>query len=216
MQSAAILNQKGRCLEFIEMLRITNIRDTYSIFDTIKLPEEYNVLERDIWDFGNSIIVSNKRSGFKSFESVDRFKLEDTDKHLELYIDIFTDLDGAIAYGDCQRDTREVYQYIINENVIAEKDDRGRETLLVNIKDPWAIKDNDIINIIEGRWGDCDFIGLEEKYVRPMPARAYNKKKQDSKLIKPSIALVLDSNCGDRGRNRHNAQKKYTEKKRLN
>ncbi len=175
------------------MLRITNTSQEHSIFSVFQIPAEYNIIERDIWDFGNSIIISNKRDGFKSFEAIDRFTLQTHNQ--ELYIDIFSDLDGAIAYGDSQKDTREVYQYIINDNIIAEKDDRGLETLIINIKDPWSLEDNDIIEIISGKVTH-DIIGIEEKYMRSVPARAHNKKynhSQKQKIMNPSIALVLDS-----------------------
>lgn len=180
------------------MIRITNVSSEFSIFDKIQLPAQCNIVEKDTWDYGNAVIIADKVRGFKSYEAIDRFAMQVKDRG-EVFIDIFSEFDGdAIPYGECQRSQREVYQYIINDYIIAEKDSSGREELIISVKDPWGLE---IEDILEGLYDK--YLGCEDKYIRVAPIKNAAKKKQASKIMAPSIALVLDTRKRDGHRKKH-------------
>jgi hypothetical protein len=180
------------------MIRITNISSEFSIFDKLKLPHECTILEKDTWDYGNALVTADKVRGFKSYEAIERFAIEIKGRG-EVFIDIFSEFDdGAIPYGESQRSQGEVYQYIINDDIIAEKNANGREEIIISIKDPWGVE---IEDILEGVYDK--YLGSEEKYIRIAPIKGGGRKKQVTKMMAPSIALVLDTRKRDGQRKKH-------------
>ena len=172
------------------MLRITLLNNNEksflnnSIFNNVISTK----FHRDIWDFGDSIVIGNRQSNeINSWEAVKRCAIEDT------YIDIFTKID-SISHGPCQKESRDLNRYSVGSFVL--DTDGVREELFISLKSPDTISIDDIWyyisnNISDGR----DWIGEEIEYQRPINVSQQRKiQRAEKKFIQdktPRIALVL-------------------------
>lgn len=165
-------------------------------------------LKKDIWDFGDKIIIGNRKTNsVQLWEAIERTAAEvDIDTGAgnlnkeEIYIDVFNSTNET-GFGPCIKTTTECMRYDTEDGLVALETDDESETLLISLKNPEAVED--IYNNLEYFLQDTsfsqskyDWIGSEMPQTRSLyVSRRGNEKKKKELLAKtPRIALTAVAN----------------------
>jgi hypothetical protein len=149
---------------------------------------------RDVWDFGDSIIVGNKTTNtIKSWEVVDRYCIA-LDNN-EIYVDLLAE-NGGIGHGPCERQTQEVSSITVDEYIL----DRTNTTTQLNIpvQSPYDIDGAAVATFIET--ADMKTPWLKANTVQKSTVHKKHGKRlpTDRQKGTPTIPLIIRANSSEK------------------
>ena len=159
-----------------------------AIFNKI-IPTEHQTqkITRDIWDFGDSLIVGNKTSNtIKCWEAVDRYCI--TIDNNEIYVDLFAE--GGIGHGPCERQSQEVERITAGEYIVDRHN--ALTELHIPITSPYDIDSDAVTEFIRSADMDTHWLKVNAKEIKQRVYSSARNLRVDRANAPASIPLVVE------------------------